>query len=153
MREIPTVKDAEGYGGALLVTQLVHYSKSKVNSTCMTFTSSCCSMPVHLVCAQWNVHLFFGTGQWPHTSRLRKEYLVEQNSDGVLCQMTWSLQSLPLNWVAMVWEELDEMSQGEAAKAFLESLGNLLENQAMTSWSWLRASQENAKQLYKQNFK
>ncbi|CAJ0965389.1 unnamed protein product [Ranitomeya imitator] len=38
-----------------------------------------------------------------HTSRLCKGYLTKKESDGVLHQMTWPLQSLDLNPIEMVW--------------------------------------------------
>ena len=41
-----------------------------------------------------------------HTSRLCKGYLTKE-SDGVLHQMTWPLQSPDLNQIDMVWDESD----------------------------------------------
>uniref|UniRef100_A0A3P8RLB9 Tc1-like transposase DDE domain-containing protein n=1 Tax=Amphiprion percula TaxID=161767 RepID=A0A3P8RLB9_AMPPE len=42
-----------------------------------------------------------------HTSRLCQGYLTKKESDGVLCQKTWSPQSADLNPFEMVWDELD----------------------------------------------
>jgi hypothetical protein len=42
-----------------------------------------------------------------HTSRVFKGYLTNNESDGVLHQMTWPQQSSDLNPIKMVWDELD----------------------------------------------
>ncbi|XP_054872834.1 ubiquitin-conjugating enzyme E2Ka (UBC1 homolog, yeast) isoform X1 [Amphiprion ocellaris] len=42
-----------------------------------------------------------------HTPRLCKGYLTKKENDGVLHQMTWPPQSLDLNPVQMVWDEMD----------------------------------------------
>ena len=42
-----------------------------------------------------------------HTSRLCKGYLTKVESDGVLHQMTWPLQSPGLNPIEMGWDESD----------------------------------------------
>ena len=42
-----------------------------------------------------------------HTSRLRKGYLTQKESDGVLHQMTWPPQSPDLKPIEMIWGELD----------------------------------------------
>ena len=42
-----------------------------------------------------------------NTSRLCEGYLTKNENDGVLHQMTWPPQSLNLNPIEMVWDELD----------------------------------------------
>ena len=84
-----------------------------------------------------------------HTSRLCKGYLTKKESVGILHQKTWSPQSLDLNPIEMVWNELTaEWRKG--SQQVLSIYGNSFKTvgkafQVTTSWSWLRECQECAK--------
>ena len=102
---VPIVKYVGG--GALPVTLSVVYLEFKAHLTSMFTTAFYNEMLSHLVCAQWDYHLFFNRTMTQHTSWLCKVYFTKKESDGVLHQMTCPPQSADLNPIEMVWDELD----------------------------------------------
>ena len=81
-------------GGALLVTLAVIYLEFKAHLTVTATTAFCSDTLSHLVCTQWNYHLFFNRTMTQHISRLCKGYLTMNESDGV-CIRWPGLQNHP----------------------------------------------------------
>ena len=94
----------------MLVT--VIYLEFKANLTSMATIAFCSDMPSHLVCAQWDYHLFFNRTMTQNTP---PGYLTKKESDGVLHQMTWTPQSPDLNPIEIVWDELGRRAKKKAA--------------------------------------
>ena len=75
-------------GGALLMTLSVIYLEFKAHLTSMATTAFWSDKPPHLVCAEWDYHLFFNRTKTQHTARLCKGYFTKKERDGMLHQMT-----------------------------------------------------------------
>ena len=113
------------------MTLSVIYLELKAHLTSVANTAFCNDTPYHLVCAEWDYHLFINRTMTQHTSRLCKCYLTKRESDGMQHQMTWPPQSPGLKPIEMFWDELDRRVKGKAANkcsAYLGTPSRRLEN-------------------------
>ena len=69
------------HGQIAAKTLSVTYLEFKVHLTSMATTAFCSDTPSHLVCAQWDHHLFFNRTMTQHTFRLGKGYITKKERD------------------------------------------------------------------------
>uniref|UniRef100_A0AAQ5Z4F7 Tc1-like transposase DDE domain-containing protein n=1 Tax=Amphiprion ocellaris TaxID=80972 RepID=A0AAQ5Z4F7_AMPOC len=86
-------------------------------------------LPLHLPTTSPVPHLVSCQDNDPkHTSRLWKGILTKTESDRILHQMTWPLQSPDLNPIQMVWDEMDRRVKSKQPRGAQGTPSRQLEN-------------------------